>query len=82
MTIRKTILTATVCLMFAATCGTSIVHAQGAASTAVPFLLISPGARASATGESGVAVADDASAIFWNPAGLGFQKGMELSLSH
>ena len=57
------------------------VYSQ-AASTAVPFLLIAPGARASAMGESGVAVADDASAVFWNPAGLGFQKGQELSLSH
>jgi hypothetical protein len=51
-------------------------------STAVPFLLISPSSRNSAMGESGVAIADDVSAIFWNPAGLGFQKGMELSLNH
>jgi len=58
------------------------VHAQNASSTAVPFLLISPSSRASAMGESGVAVAEDASAIFWNPAGLGFQNGQELSLSH
>jgi hypothetical protein len=56
--------------------------AQGAASTAVPFLLIAPGARSSALGQSGVSMADDAFAIFWNPAGLGFQKGQELSLSH
>ncbi|MDH7514715.1 MAG: PorV/PorQ family protein [Bacteroidota bacterium] len=62
--------------------GPATARAQGAASTAVPFLLISPGARASAMGESGVSVANDASAVFWNPAGLGFQKGMELSLSH
>lgn len=51
-------------------------------STAVPFLLISPSSRNSAMGEAGVAIADDVSAIFWNPAGLGFQKGMELSLNH
>ncbi len=59
-----------------------IARAQGAASTAVPFLLISPAARTSAIGEAGVAIADDASATFWNPAGLGFQRGQELSLSH
>jgi long-subunit fatty acid transport protein len=60
-----------------------MLHAQGgAASTAVPFLLIAPGARASAMGESGVAIADDAGATFWNPAGLAFQKGQELTLSH
>jgi hypothetical protein len=51
-------------------------------STAVPFMLISPSARNSGLGETGVAIADDVSAIFWNPAGLGFQKGMELSLNH
>lgn len=51
-------------------------------NTAVPFLLISPGARTSGFGEAGVAVANDASATYWNPAGLGFQKGQEVSLSH
>ena len=51
-------------------------------STAVPFMLISPSSRNSAMGEAGVAIADDVSAVFWNPAGLGFQKGMELSLNH
>jgi long-subunit fatty acid transport protein len=56
------------------------LHAQ--TSTAVPFLMIAPGARASAMGESGVALADDAGATFWNPAGLAFQKGQELTLSH
>jgi hypothetical protein len=58
------------------------LFAQGPASTAVPFLLIAPGARASAMGETGVSTSDDVSAVFWNPAGLGFQKGQELSLSH
>ncbi|HLP15617.1 MAG TPA: type IX secretion system outer membrane channel protein PorV [Bacteroidota bacterium] len=56
------------------------VHAQG--NTAVPFLLISPNSRASGMGESGTGVADDAAALFWNPAGLAFQKGSEVSLSH
>ena len=42
-------------------------------STAVPFMLISPNARNSGLGEAGVALSDDVSAVFWNPAGLGFQ---------
>ncbi len=46
------------------------------------FLLISPGARAGGMGESGVAIADDAYATYWNPAGLGFQKGTELGMMH
>ncbi|MBI5463418.1 MAG: type IX secretion system outer membrane channel protein PorV [Ignavibacteriales bacterium] len=51
-------------------------------TTAVPFLLIAPNSRASALGESGVALADDAWAIYWNPAGYAFQRGSELSLTH
>ena len=47
------------------------VFAQG--ESAVPFLLIAPGARAGGMGEAGVALANDATAIYWNPAGLAFQ---------
>jgi len=47
------------------------VFAQGEA--AVPFLLISPGASYGALGEAGVAYANDANAVFWNPSGLAFQ---------
>jgi len=39
-------------------------------TTAAQFLKIGVGARASAMGESYVAEANEASAIFWNPAGL------------
>ncbi len=37
----------------------------------VLFLLIGPGARATGMGEAFVAIADDATATYWNPAGLG-----------
>ncbi len=47
------------------------VFAQGEA--AVPFLLIAPGARNGGIGEAGVALANDPTAIYWNPAGLAFQ---------
>jgi len=46
------------------------------------FLLIAPGARAGGLGEAQVAVTDDAYASYWNPAGLGFLKGQELSLMY
>ena len=46
------------------------------------FLLISPGARAGGMGEAQVAVANDAYASYWNPAGLGFLKGSEFALMH
>jgi hypothetical protein len=38
---------------------------------AVLFLRIAPGARAAGMGEAFVAIADDATATHWNPAGLG-----------
>ncbi len=65
----------------------TIVFAQGDA--AVPFLLIAPGARQGGMGEAGVANPYDATAVYWNPAGLAFQyedsskdsKG-EVSLMH
>lgn len=43
-----------------------------AGSSAVPFLLISPDARASGMGETGTAIADNINAIYWNPGGLAF----------
>lgn len=57
-----------------------LVVAQG--ESAVPFLLIAPNARNDAMGESGGGLADDASAAFWNPAGLAFQKSQQISLTH
>ena len=58
----------------------SIVLAQG--ESAVPFLLIAPNARADGMGEAGAGLADDVGAIHWNPAGLAFLDGQELSITH
>ncbi len=49
----------------------SPVSAQGEAT--VLFLMINPGARQGGMGEAGVALANDANAVYWNPAGLAFQ---------
>ncbi|MDX1531295.1 MAG: type IX secretion system outer membrane channel protein PorV [Rhodothermales bacterium] len=57
-------------------------QAQVVYTTAVPFLQIEPDSRAAGMGNAGVALADNASAIFWNPAGLASQRGAELSLTH
>lgn len=46
------------------------------------FLLIAPSARAGGMGEAHTAVADDAYASYWNPAGLGFLEGTELAFMH
>lgn len=53
------------------------------AITAVPFLQIEPDSRGAGMGNTGVAIADNASALFWNPAGLAFQKGSnQASITH
>ncbi len=46
-------------------------------------LYIQPGARPAGMGDSFVAVADDASAVSWNPAGLAFVEGLyNVTLMH
>ncbi|MFH1754750.1 MAG: PorV/PorQ family protein, partial [Candidatus Latescibacterota bacterium] len=48
----------------------------------VPSLIIAPGARANGMGSAFVAVADDATASWWNPGGLAFMQSRALSLMH
>ncbi|MEP7168943.1 MAG: PorV/PorQ family protein, partial [Bacteroidota bacterium] len=43
-------------------------------TTAVPFLLISPDARAGGMGDAGVASSPDINSIAWNPAKLAFME--------
>jgi hypothetical protein len=45
---------------------------DNAITTAVPFLIISPDARAAAMGDVGVATAPDAVSAYWNPGKLAF----------
>ncbi|MFZ1288621.1 MAG: PorV/PorQ family protein [Melioribacteraceae bacterium] len=59
---------------------TNNINAQGEA--AVPFLLLAPDSRAGGVGESGGGLADNSSAIFWNPAGIAFLTGSEASITH
>lgn len=56
------------------------VFAQG--ESAVPFLLIGPNSLNAGMGETGTGMVNDAAAMFWNPAGLGFQKGTQVSITH
>ena len=51
-------------------------------TTAVPFLQIEPDSRAAGMGMTGVAIADNAYAPFWNPAGLAGQEGTEVSFTY
>lgn len=52
-------------------------------TTAVPFLTITPDARAGAMGDAGVATSPDANASYWNPAKLAFMENeVGFSLSY
>lgn len=55
---------------------------QRSGTAAVQFLKIGVGARSVGMGESFVAVANDASALFWNPAGIAEFQNNQLILSH
>ena len=57
-------------------------QALAVSEAALLFLLISPGARPAGMGEAYVAVANDVSAVFWNPAGLAYQSGREITFMH
>jgi hypothetical protein len=46
------------------------------------FMKIPIGARATAMGAAFVAVADDASAVFWNPAGIARMQGSTIAVNH
>jgi len=56
-------------------------HGQVGQSSAL-FLRIEPDSRAAGMGNTGVAVADNANAMFWNPSGLAFQKNTQAGLTH
>jgi len=57
------------------------IYAQGG-ETGVAFLLLAPDSRAGGMGEAGTGLADNSAAIFWNPGGIGFLDGTEISITH
>jgi flagellar motor protein MotB len=50
--------------------------------TSANFLQVGTGARAAAMADSFTALSDDATAVFWNPAGIYQADGTQLSLTH
>lgn len=75
--IRKKLLSLSLALLVLPLCANAQVGI-----TSVPFLQIEPDSRAAGMGNTGVAIADNASAVFWNPAGLAFQRGTQVSITH
>ena len=55
---------------------------QRAGISTAQFLKIGVGGRASAMGESFIAISDDASALYWNPAGIAQFSKNQLIISH
>ncbi|NUM69743.1 MAG: PorV/PorQ family protein [Ignavibacteriaceae bacterium] len=51
-------------------------------TTAAPFLSIGQGARAVAMGSAFAGVANDVSAVYWNPAGLTSAEGFQMMFDH
>lgn len=66
------VLTALVLIGNAAYSQDNYVGQTNTITTAVPFLLISPDARAGALGDGGVATTPDANSMHWNPAKYAF----------
>lgn len=56
--------------------------AQRVATSMLTFLKIGVGARAQGLGEAFTPIADDATAIYWNPAGLANLAGKHVHVSH
>ncbi|MGD8413438.1 MAG: PorV/PorQ family protein [Candidatus Latescibacterota bacterium] len=57
-------------------------EALAVAEAGVPSLIIPPGARPNGMGETFVALADDATAAWWNPGGLAFMPQRHITLMH
>jgi len=57
-------------------------NVSNVATTAAPFLEIGVGSRAIGMGGAYVATANDASAMYWNPAGIGRLQALEVIFVH
>lgn len=76
-------LSALVLVSSTAFCQSSFVaNVSKRGTTAASFLSISEGAKATAMGSAFVAVSDDQSAFFWNPAGLAKIDGVGVMFDH
>jgi len=64
-------------LVFAEAQGSSLVG-----TSCLPFLKLGQGPRSAALGEAYTSLAEDASAIYWNPAGLARVPGRQFAVSH
>lgn len=85
--VKKTVSLLTCCLLFLnsvkAQDPSNLLGQINTITTAVPFLLISPEARAGGMGDAGVASSADPNSIHWNPAKLAMsEKNIGLAISY
>lgn len=69
-------------LLAGSLCAETSLGGERVATNAGGFLKIGVGAKAVGLGEAFTAVADDATTVFWNPAGLTNLTGREIHVSH
>jgi len=69
------------CLVFV-TVLVGLFGSAGTGTSVMPVLRIEQGVRLAAMGGAGIGAVDDASAIYWNPAGLGRVQASRFALSH
>jgi len=76
------ILSALVLISTMTYCQDFVSNVSKKGTTAADFLSISQGAKATAMGSAFVAVSDDQSAFYWNPAGLAKLDGVGIMFDH
>jgi hypothetical protein len=69
-------------VILAALISSQLLFAQSAGNTGMAFLKLGSGARNVALGDNGMTMANDASAIFYNPANLALNQNQEVFIAH
>ena len=59
-----------------------VTDVSGVGTSAAPFLEIDAGARATSLGGAYTSVANDVSALYWNPAGIAWNPGFQIEFTH
>ena len=59
-----------------------VTNVSGVGIGAATFLEIGVGARAAAMGGAYAAISDDATALYWNPAGVAWVDGLQIEFMH
>ena len=59
-----------------------VTDVSGVGTSAATFLEVDVGARATSLGGAYTSVANDVSALYWNPAGIAWNQGFQIEFSH